>query len=148
MAMRKEPQRRYSSVAQLAGDIRRHLDGLPIRARKDTFAYRSSKFIRRHRVGVAAAAIVVLSLLGGIIATMMQSHRAQQARAKVEAINEFLSQVLNYTDPKTTAKKTSDQPITIKNVLDKAANQLDNENLSAQPEVKAELNAILGESYA
>jgi serine/threonine-protein kinase len=148
MAMRKEPQRRYSSVAQFAADIRRYIDGLPVRARKDTFTYRSSKFVRRHRVGVAAAGIVVLSLLGGIVATMMQSHRAQQARAKAEAINEFLSQMLNYSEPNTTVKKEAGQVITIKDVLDKAAKQLDKENFSAQPEVKAELNSILGESYA
>jgi eukaryotic-like serine/threonine-protein kinase len=148
MSMRKEPQRRYSSVAQFAGDIRRHLDDLPVRARKDTFAYRTSKFAQRHRLGVVAALLLILSLVTGVIATVVQSHKAQQAKAKAEAINDFLAEMLNYTNPNTTAKKSADQPITIKDVLDKAANQLDRQDFSHEPEVNAELNSILGESYA
>ena len=54
--------RRYPSVEQFAGDLRRHLDGLPVRARPDTFGYRAGKFVRRHRVAVAAAALVALAL--------------------------------------------------------------------------------------
>ncbi|HSE41377.1 MAG TPA: protein kinase, partial [Acidobacteriota bacterium] len=60
MALRKEPQRRYQSVDQLSDDIRRHLNGLPITAHKDTIVYRASRFILRNRVAVT---IVVLSLL-------------------------------------------------------------------------------------
>src|SRR6267142_3148569 len=62
MAMRKEPSRRYSSVGQFSEDIRRHLEGLPVIARKDTVGYRTAKFVNRHRIGVAAAALVLLSL--------------------------------------------------------------------------------------
>src|SRR5205085_5245041 len=54
-AMRKEPGRRYSSVEQFSEDTRRHLEGLPVIARKDTFAYRTSKFVHRHKAGAAAA---------------------------------------------------------------------------------------------
>jgi tetratricopeptide (TPR) repeat protein len=78
MAMRKEPERRYQSVEQFSEDIRRHLDGRPVIARKDTVGYRTSKFVRRNRVGVAAAALVVLSLIGGIIATGWEAHRANR----------------------------------------------------------------------
>ena len=81
MAMRKEPERRYTSVAQLSNDIGRHLEGRPIAARKDTWSYRSTKFVRRHKLGVAAALLVLLSLLGGILATSWQARRAETARA-------------------------------------------------------------------
>jgi non-specific serine/threonine protein kinase/serine/threonine-protein kinase len=81
MAMRKEPARRYSSVGQFSEDIRRHLEALPVIARKDTWRYRSEKFIKRNRVGVAAATLLVLSLLAGIVATAWQAQRAtDQAR--------------------------------------------------------------------
>ncbi len=84
MAMRKEPQRRYASVAQFSEDIRRHLEGLPVKARKDTFSYRSSKFIKRNKVGVAAAALVLLTLIGGLIATAWQARVARAERARAE----------------------------------------------------------------
>ena len=77
MALRKEPERRYASVALLADDIRRHLEGRTVLARKDTVGYRASKFIRRNRAGVAAAALVFLTLVGGIIATTYEARRAQ-----------------------------------------------------------------------
>src|SRR5262249_940387 len=62
MAMRKEPERRYQSVEQFSEDIRRHLAGLPVSARQDTLGYRAGKFIRRHKLGVAATALVIASL--------------------------------------------------------------------------------------
>ena len=84
MALRKQPQRRYSSVEQFAGDIRRHLQSLPVIAREDTFSYRASKFITRHRGAVAAAVVVALVLLAGVIITRREAQiaRAQQARAE------------------------------------------------------------------
>ena len=50
MALRKEPERRYASVDQLATDIRSHLKGRPVIARSDTFLYRTGKFVRRNRL--------------------------------------------------------------------------------------------------
>lgn len=84
MAMRKEPARRYASVGQFSEDIRRHFDGLPVIARKDTLRYRSEKFIRRHRVGVTAAALIALTLIGGIITTFWEARRATQQRDRAE----------------------------------------------------------------
>jgi serine/threonine protein kinase/tetratricopeptide (TPR) repeat protein len=76
-ALRKEPARRYGSAEQLADDIRRHLDGLPVRARKDTLPYRIGKFLRRNRIPVAAAAAVVAAVTWGFVST-----RAERARAE------------------------------------------------------------------
>lgn len=75
MALRKEPDRRYASVEQFSEDIRRHLEGLPVRAHRDTFTYRASKFVRRHKAGVLATALIIAALLGGMVMTM----RAQYA---------------------------------------------------------------------
>jgi non-specific serine/threonine protein kinase/serine/threonine-protein kinase len=86
MALRKEPERRYPTVEQLSEDIRRHLESLPVLARRDTPGYRVGKFVRRHTAATAAGLLVVLSLLGGIVATSWQAHRAhtQEAIAKAE----------------------------------------------------------------
>jgi tetratricopeptide (TPR) repeat protein len=84
MALRKEPSRRYPSVEQFSEDVRRYLEGLPVMARADTFTYRASKFVRRNRVAVVAAALVVLSLLGGILATTRAARQARAERARAE----------------------------------------------------------------
>jgi serine/threonine protein kinase/tetratricopeptide (TPR) repeat protein len=90
MALRKEPRRRYASVDQLAEDLRRHLANHPVIARQDTAAYRLSKFVARHKAGVAAAAIVGATLLVGMVVTLraaqiarqqMQTALAERARA-------------------------------------------------------------------
>jgi TolB-like protein/Tfp pilus assembly protein PilF len=60
-ALRKEPQRRYGSVEELAQDLRRHLDGRPVRARKDGVAYRAGKFVRRNRAAAITALTVAAS---------------------------------------------------------------------------------------
>jgi len=77
MALRKEPHRRYLSVEQFSDDIGCHLAGHPVRARSDTLGYRGAKFIRRNRVTVAASALLFLTLVGGILATSWQAHRAR-----------------------------------------------------------------------
>jgi hypothetical protein len=84
MALRKEPQRRYSSVEQLSSDISRHLSGLPILAQKDTVRYRMGKFVKRHRFGVFSAAVLVLLMCLAIVATSWQAHLAQQERNRAE----------------------------------------------------------------
>jgi non-specific serine/threonine protein kinase/serine/threonine-protein kinase len=80
-AMRKEPQRRYASAEQLSEDIRRYLNGLPVIARKDTVSYRTGKFVRRHKAGVAAAGLILLILVAGIIGTTRQTLAARRERA-------------------------------------------------------------------
>jgi tetratricopeptide (TPR) repeat protein len=86
MALRKEPARRYQSVDQFSEDIRRHLEARPVLARKDTIGYRAAKFVRRNRAATAAAVLILLSLVGGLVATTWQAHRArlQEAAAKAE----------------------------------------------------------------
>ncbi|MBB5207367.1 serine/threonine-protein kinase [Chiayiivirga flava] len=81
-ALRREPERRYASAAALGEDLRRWLDGKPVRARPDSALYRGTRFVQRHRVGVAAAALVLLSLAIGIGVAL---HQAGEARAAAAA---------------------------------------------------------------
>jgi non-specific serine/threonine protein kinase/serine/threonine-protein kinase len=83
-ALAKDPRRRYQSVTELSEDVRRHLAGLPIRARPDDVGYRLRKFVGRHRAGVVAAALVVASLAGGLLATARQARIARAERAVAE----------------------------------------------------------------
>jgi serine/threonine protein kinase len=95
MALRKEPQRRYSSVSQFAEDIQRYLEGHPVIARKDTVAYRGIKFIRRHKAGVATVLLVAASLLGGTIVSVRQ---AQIAERRFEDLQQLTSYFLEFHD--------------------------------------------------
>jgi serine/threonine protein kinase len=83
-ALRKEPDRRYASARELAEDIRRYLDGRPVLAQPDNLGYRARKFVRRHRVGVSAAALVLASLVFGLISTERQRRIAESERARAE----------------------------------------------------------------
>ena len=87
MALRKEPERRYQSPAELADDIERHLDGRAVLARGESLAYTLSRFARRHRVAVAAAVLVLASLVIGIVAAREGERRAQEQalHARIEA---------------------------------------------------------------
>jgi non-specific serine/threonine protein kinase/serine/threonine-protein kinase len=83
-AMRKEPQRRYSSAEQFSEDIRRYLEGRPVIARKDTLGYRARKFVQRHKAGVAMAALVAVALLSATVLTSWQAGLARRAKEKAE----------------------------------------------------------------
>lgn len=80
-ALRKEPQKRYSSVEQFAGDIHRHLTGLPILARKGTTSYRVSKFVGRHKAAALASGAALLAICGGFVAALYEAHVAHQQAA-------------------------------------------------------------------
>ena len=83
-ALRKDPTRRYVSVEQMAEDIRRHLQGRPVTAMPDSASYRVNKFVRRHKAGVAATALIALAVTGGVAATWWEARVAVQQRARAE----------------------------------------------------------------
>ena len=99
MALRKEPERRYSSAQALADDLERHLAGEPVLARGDSLWYRTSKFVRRNRVAVVSAVAVAGALLAGLIATLRSERRAQRLAesaiieaASFQGLAEFLEE--------------------------------------------------------
>lgn len=94
-ALRKEPERRYSSVEQFSEDVRRHLEGLPVAASSDTWKYRATKFVQRNRVAVVAAGLVLLTLIGGLAATYYQARIARAERAKAEQRFKDVRQLAN-----------------------------------------------------
>src|SRR5262249_32574014 len=92
MALRKEPDRRYSSVAELAEDLRRHEAGLPVAAREDRLTYTAGKFVRRNKLAVTAALLGIGSLGGGIVATTFQARRAER---RFQLVRQLSNSVLN-----------------------------------------------------
>jgi non-specific serine/threonine protein kinase/serine/threonine-protein kinase len=86
----KSPRDRYASVEQLAADVRRYLDGFPVQAASTGAAYRAGKFLKRHRTGVAAAAIVIVSIAGGLAAALWQSHIAERRFAQTRELARYM----------------------------------------------------------
>jgi serine/threonine-protein kinase len=145
MALRKEPARRYATVGQFSEDIRRYLEGRPVVAHSDTLSYRAGKFVRRNKVGVAAAAIVLLSLVAGIIATAWQAQNArsqrdlaQRERAKAEHINRFLQEMLGSSTP-----EAKGMDVKVSDLLGEASRRARIE-LATEPEVMASVLMTLG----
>jgi len=83
-ALRKEPQLRYGSLEQFAEDLRRHLTGRPVLARRGTFRYRASKFVLRNKITVAAAALTALAITSGVAGVAWQAGVALRAKARAE----------------------------------------------------------------
>jgi eukaryotic-like serine/threonine-protein kinase len=84
LALRKEPGERYASVEQLSADVGRYLDGYPVIARGPSVGYQALKFLGRHKAFVATAALLLVSLVGGIFATSRQARIADEERWRAE----------------------------------------------------------------
>jgi tetratricopeptide (TPR) repeat protein len=141
-ALRKEPERRYGSVELLSGDLRRHLDGLPVSARADTLAYRAAKFVGRHRLGVAAGLAVGLALVGGLGAALWQARLASREAAKEREVRQFVVGVFRVASP----DQALGHDITARELLERGTRRIDSA-LAGQPEVRSELLGVLGEIH-
>ena len=141
-ALAKEPDRRYASVEQLSEDVRRHLDGEPVRARRPTLAYRAGRFFVRHRTGSAAAAVAALSLMAALALSLRSARAARLEAEKAAQVNAFLQTILGAASPWRDGSK-----VTAKDVLDQASRRIDSE-LAGQPEIEAGVRRTVGETYA
>ncbi|MCP4664702.1 MAG: protein kinase, partial [bacterium] len=89
-ALHPEPEHRFASVEELAEELRRHLDGLPVRSRPQTFFYRSGKFVRRHPPGVAAAALIAILVVGFVLSMAAERRKTALERDRAEVVTDFL----------------------------------------------------------
>jgi non-specific serine/threonine protein kinase/serine/threonine-protein kinase len=150
MAMHPDRSLRYPSAASLAEDLRRHLDHLPVIARPPSTRDRVVKFVRRHRIGVASAAIVVAAILsGGVLATVgfVRATRAErfaaQEAAASEQVTAFLTDLFSINDP----GRSRGDTLTARELLSRGAARVGSE-LAGQPLLQARLMQTLGTVYA
>lgn len=113
-ATREEPALRYATVEQLSEDVRRHLEGRPVTARKGKFTYLAGKFLRRYRWGVAAAAAFIVLLAGSLALTLFQSRQIARERDRAEAVSRFLTGLFAAADP----ERNQGSRLTIRELLD------------------------------
>jgi serine/threonine-protein kinase len=141
-ALEKEPERRYASAEALAADVRRHVAGLPVSARGEAVLYRAGKLVRRHWLGATAVAVVLLSLVGGLVGTTWQARRAAAEARKADAVKEFLKSLFSASDPAQAQGKQR----TARELLDDGARRIETE-LADQPEVQSEVARLVGNVY-
>jgi serine/threonine-protein kinase len=142
-ALRREPHRRYIGAGAVAEDLDRFLQGLPVAARPDGRRYRAGKFVRRHRVGIAVAVSLLLSLVAGLAATTWQARAKTLEAQKAEAVKAFLISIFQGADP----AQAAGRDITLRQVLDEGAGRVQRD-LAGQPAVQGELLTVLAGVYA
>lgn len=147
--LRKEPGARYLSVEQLAEDVRRHLQGLPILARQGNARYRAEKFVRRNAYLVAASAafvglLIISLILLGIQATRVAAERdaARLERDKAEQVASLLRGLFEVNAP----TESRGRSITARELLDHGADRIRLE-LKDQPALQSELMDVMAKVY-
>ena len=148
-ALEKDRTRRYATANALAIDIRHHLVNEPVLAGPPTASYRMRKFARRHRMGVAAAGVLV-SLLAVFAAVMtvqsrriaQERDRANQEAATAKQVSEFLVGLFKASDP----SQARGDLVTAREILDRGAREIE-QTLRDQPDVQGRLQSTIGEVY-
>lgn len=148
-ALEKDPSERYGSVEQLSEDLRRYLKGLPVLAYEGSLLYRSGKFIRRNRWGVAVAASVLLLVLTFSVITLVQSRtiqaravEAEEQRDRAEQVSSFLTELFESADPSEAKNKS----LTAVELLHRGTERVETK-LSDQPELQSNLYLVISDVY-
>jgi serine/threonine protein kinase/tetratricopeptide (TPR) repeat protein len=154
--LEKDRQRRYETVNGLAMDLERHLNNEPVVARPPSKLYRFQKLVRRNKLVFGGAALLLVVLMLGAVASTWQALRAIRARsqareeaAKEEAINRFLNDMLASADPDAVSARdpAKGRNVTVVQVLAAAAGRLDSGSFKDRPAIEAALRQTLGRTY-
>ena len=139
-ALAQEPERRYASVDALIVDLQRWLHGHPVQAQPPGAGYRFRKFVARHRVGVVAAALVVVSLAAGLGATLWQAGEARAQAQRAILVRDFLERVFTSTAP------SADGVPTALDLLDEGAGRARSEVMAEDPLAAADILLMTGQA--
>ena len=140
-ALRKEPDSRYASAGQLSDDVGRYLDGFPVTAHHGRFTYLAGKFIQRHKLTVAFAAVLLSVLLSSGVMLTNLTRQYKQERDTAQAVEKFLIDLFDASDPNSTRAN-----LPARALLDRGAAQL-SAQFASQPEVEASLAEKIGDVY-
>ncbi|MBC8026082.1 MAG: serine/threonine protein kinase, partial [Steroidobacteraceae bacterium] len=97
-ALKKLPEERYATVHALADDIVRFLDGHPVLARPDSWAYRTSRLLRRNKLTVSAITVVAIALVSATLYSMRQAQLARTEQLRAEQVEQFIASILTDTE--------------------------------------------------
>src|SRR5262249_9770687 len=137
-ALRKEPERRYTSPAELRDDLQRFREGLPIRARAENTGYRLGKFVRRRAVPLALAALVLVLLVAGALRERFLRTRAQAEARKAEQTTDFMFSLFEASENGRTLSDTVSAPDLLRRGVAQAR------AAHTPPELRAQMLDVLG----
>ena len=155
-ALEKDRRRRYATASDLAADVERFLAHEPVSAHAPSALYRTGKYIRRHRLGVAVAAAVALLLVGVAIAQSIElrhirlerdraNHerdRATRELNRADRITQFMTGMFKVSNPSEARGNT----VTAREILDNASKEID-AGLSKDPELQAKMISVMADTY-
>jgi eukaryotic-like serine/threonine-protein kinase len=141
-ALEKDRTRRYASPADLAADIGRYLRNEPVTAHTPSLLYRARKYIRRHTLGVALAAAIILLLVGLAIAQTIELRRIRKERDRADRITNFMIDMFKVSDP----SQSRGNDVRVREILDKASSQVLS-GLDKDPRDQAQLMEVMGDVY-
>jgi len=158
-ALKKDQGARYATMNAFAQDLQRHLDGQPVQARPDGWAYRAGKFVRRFRLQVASGVLAAAALVAGTSLALWQAHearvsagqaRTEAARARVEAatakaVQGFMESVFA-ANSRFQADPQKAGATTARTLLDRGAERIATD-LASEPEAQLRLYHVLAEMY-
>jgi non-specific serine/threonine protein kinase/serine/threonine-protein kinase len=141
-ALEKDRTRRYASPEEITADIERHLRHEPVLAGPPSVAYRTRKFVRRHRVGVAVGAALLAALLIGIAGTTVGLLQARKQERTAQRVSIVLTQLFEDINPNAWREIAQDP----REILDRAAGRIVT-GLEGVPLAQAQLMLPLGDAY-
>lgn len=144
-AINENPEKRYATVDAFKSDINRYLTGEPVLARPESTWYRAKKFIARHKVGVAAAASVVLAITVGFSVALWEAHVAKQEAQTSAAVQEFIQSIFE-TNSTNQPDPLKAQGTTARQLLDIGADKIGS-SLNSAPAAKEKMLSILSNLY-
>lgn len=143
VATRPESERRYTSVALLAADVRAFLDNRPVRARGDSMGYRVGKWLARNRLAGVSVALSLLAMIAFAVGITIGFVRAERQRDRAEAFGTFLEDTLRGAQPHIALGRDT---ALLEAIVDDAAARVDRE-LADQPEARDEIRLTLAQTY-
>jgi len=141
-ALEKDRARRYGTPSELAADLQRHLQNVPVQAGPATAGYRIQKYLRRHRFGVAVAAVLVLALAGVTGLQAVELRRITRERDRANRITDFMTGMFKVSDP----SEARGNSVTAREILDKASGDMAT-GLAKDPEVQAQMMEVMARTY-
>ncbi len=145
-ALAPDPADRYASAEALSADLGRALAHEPVLARPASVGYRARQFVRRHRAGVATAALAVVALVAGTVLyttrLAAERDRAEAAQADAEDTAGFLEGVLGAASPFATDRRDT---LRVADLLADAAREVG--TMTDTPARQGHLYTVIGRAY-